>query len=256
MRGLHAGYPSRAVLRGVDLAVGEGEIVGLIGPNGCGKTTLLKAITSVVTPSAGEVWLLGDRAGGLSRREIARRCAVVPQGPTLPAGFTGLEVVLMGRTPHLGFLQQEGPADHRLAREALSTVGIEKLGQRPVDELSGGERQMVVLARALAQGAPILLLDEPTSNLDIGHQIALFELVREQASRSGRAVLAALHDLTLGSLHCDRIALMADGAIVALGRPDEVLTAENIRRAYGADVVILRDGRLPAPVVVPIGPPR
>lgn len=251
VRQLHVSYGDRLVLRGVSLSLHQGEVVGLIGPNGCGKTTLLRAITRVVPWTSGEVTLLGEAASRLPRRELSQRVAAVPQNPVLPAGYTALEVVLMGRTPHLGFLEQERPADYRRAREALALVGAEGLASRSVDELSGGERQSVVLARALAQDAPLLLLDEPTANLDIGHQIALFRLVRGLAQGRGLAVLAAIHDLTLAALHCHRLVLMAQGTVLAEGRPHQVLTPENLRRAYGARATILRDASLPAPVVVP-----
>lgn len=251
IRGLHTRYGERPVLRGLDLAVAPGEVVGLVGPNGCGKTTLIRAVTRLVPWAGGEVLILGEPASRLSRQELSRRVAVVPQSPALPVGYTALEVVLMGRTPHLGFLEQEGPQDYRRAREALATVGALELAERRVDELSGGERQRVVLARALAQDAPVLLLDEPTANLDIGHQIAVCRLVRELARRSRLAVLAAVHDLTLASLYCDRVALMSEGRIAAAGAPAEVLTTENIARAYGASVVVLWREGLPAPVIVP-----
>ncbi len=182
-------------------------------------------------------------------REVSRRIAVVPQNPLLPIGYTALEVVLMGRTPHLGFLDQEGAADVRLAEQALARVGASHLASRPVDELSGGERQNVVLARALAQDASILLLDEPTANLDIGHQIRIGRLIRELAA-GGLAVLAAVHDLTLASLYSDRVVLMSEGRAVTSGRPQEVLAEDNLRRVYGSDVTVLR-GLLPGPVVVP-----
>lgn len=248
---LRVSYGDRPVLRGIDLQVAAGQVVGLIGPNGCGKTTLLKAITRLIPWLSGAVLLQGEPASALSRHELSRRVAVVPQNPVLPLGYTALEVVLMGRTPHLGFLEQEGAQDYQRARAALQEVGASDLAERRVDELSAGERQNVVLARALAQDAPILLLDEPTANLDIGHQIAVFSLVRKLARRSPLAVLAAIHDLTLASLYCDRLALMANGTIVATGPAEQVLTASNIRQAYGADVIIVREPSLPAPVIIP-----
>ncbi len=268
--GLRVSYGEHPVLMGVDLSVAAGEVVGLVGPNGCGKTTLLKAVTRVIPWLSGEVLVAGEPASSLSRRELSRRVAVVPQDPVLPVGYTALEVVLMGRTPHLGFLEQEGARDYHKAREALQRVGAIDLAERRVDELSSGERQSVVLARALAQEAPILLLDEPTANLDIGHQISTFRLIRELArptsarprpearpegsvEPSRLAVLAAIHDLTLASLYCDRLALMAAGVIVAAGPPGEVLTAANIAQVYQASALILREPWLPAPIVIPYG---
>jgi iron complex transport system ATP-binding protein len=248
--GLCASYDDRHVLRGVDLQVRAGEFVALVGPNGCGKTTLLKAVTRVVPWTSGEVYAGEARIDALSTRGISRLIAAVPQSPTLPVGYSAAEVVLMGRTPHLGLLEQESRDDYRIAAQSLARVGAAHLSERRVDELSGGERQNVVLARALAQEAPILLLDEPTANLDIGHQIGVADLMRELAA-DGLAVLAAIHDLTLASLYADRVALMSEGVIVATGPPEEVLTAENIRKVYGAAVEVVTDlvGR---PVVLPL----
>jgi iron complex transport system ATP-binding protein len=251
VRDLSVSYGSRPVLRGLSLRVAAGEVVGLVGPNGSGKTTLLRAVTRVLPWQAGDVLIGETSAAALSRQELARLVAVVPQGPRLPAGYTALDVVLMGRTPRLSFLQQEGPRDLAAARTALERVGAAALAARSVDELSGGERQAVVLARALAQEAPVLLLDEPTANLDIGHQVAVGRLVRRLAAESGLAVLAALHDLTLASLYGDRLALLHEGVLIAEGGPAAVLTPENLRRAYGVGARVLRDSGLPGVVVLP-----
>ena len=252
VEGLHVAYGRRQVLRGIDLQVDGGEVVGLVGPNGCGKTTLLKAITRGVPAQLGQVRIGGDPAASLSAQELARRVALVPQSPTLPAGFTARDVAVMGRTPHLGFFDQEKASDLRLAGEALTMVGADHLADRPVEELSGGERQNVVIARALAQEAPLLLLDEPTSNLDVGHQIEVAKLLRRLAAERGVAVLAALHDLTLAGLYCHRLVLMAECVVLAQGKPSEVLTPANIRRAYGTSTLVLRPEGLASPIVVPV----
>jgi iron complex transport system ATP-binding protein len=252
VRGLRVSYGDREALRGVDLDVAPGEVVGLVGPNGGGKTTLLKAINRAVAPSAGEMTIDGEDATRLSSRELARRVAVVPQTPTLPVGFLAREVVVMGRTPYLGFLDQEGPADYAKADAALASLGAAELAYRRVEDLSGGERQNVVLARALAQETPLLLLDEPTANLDIGHQIVIARLLRRMAAERGAGVLAALHDLTLASLYCDRLVLLAAGSVVADGAPGDVLTRDNLRVAYGADVMVLRPEGLSGPLVLPL----
>ena len=252
VRALRVAYGEREVLRGVDLDVAAGEVVGLVGPNGGGKTTLLRAVTRGVALRAGEVRIGGEDAMRLSAREMARRVAVVPQSPTLPAGFLAREVVVMGRTPYLGFLDQESAVDYEKGDAALASLGAGALAQRRVEELSGGERQNVVLARALAQETPLLLLDEPTANLDVGHQVVIAKLLRRLAAERGLGVLAALHDLTLASLYCDRLVLLAAGSVVAEGAPADVLTRDNLRFAYGVDVVVLRPEGLPGPVVLPL----
>ncbi len=254
IRGLRVSYGQREVLRGVDLDVTAGEIVGLVGPNGGGKTTLLKSITRGVSIASGDVSIGCEDVTQLSPREIARRVAVVSQSSTLPVGFLAREIVVMGRTPYLRFLEQEGPDDYRHADAALASVGAESLAHRRVEELSGGERQNVVLARALAQETPLLLLDEPTANLDIGHQVVIARLLQRLARERDVGVLAALHDLTLASLYCDRLVLLSGGSIIAEGTAAEVLRRENLRLAYGADVVVLRTEGLPGPIVLPLEP--
>jgi iron complex transport system ATP-binding protein len=251
IRGLKVAYGDRQALRGVDLDVAAGEVVGLVGPNGGGKTTLLRAITRGVAVQAGTILIQGEDAQRLSARELARKVAVVPQSPTLPVGFLAREIVVMGRTPYLGFLEQESTDDYRQADAALESLGCADLAYRRVEELSGGERQNVVLGRALAQHTPLLLLDEPTANLDIGHQTLIANLLRRLARDEGVAVLAALHDLTLASLCCDRLALLAEGGIIADDEPGAVLTPDNLRRAYGAGVRVLRPHGFDRPVVLP-----
>ncbi len=254
IRDLRADYGGTPVLQGVSLDVAAGEVVGLVGPNGSGKTTLVRAVTRVIPVRSGEVRLGNDDCRALTRPALARRVAVVPQSPVLPNGFTVLEIVLMGRTPHLRLLQSEGPSDLAAARRALAETGIAALAFRFAHQLSGGERQQVVIARALAQEAPVLLLDEPTSHLDVGHQAAVMSLVRRLCRERHLAVLATIHDLTLAALYCDRLVLLDRGAVVAEGAPDSVLRPELIASTYGAEVAVLRHPASGRPVIVPLAP--
>jgi len=254
IKDLRADYGGAPVLRGVSLDVAAGEVAGLVGPNGSGKTTLVRAITRVTPIRSGEARLLGEDCRALTRAALARRVAVVPQNAALPEGFTVLEIILMGRTPHLRLLQSEGPPDLAAARRALTQTDTTALASRFAHQLSGGERQQVVIARALAQEAPVLLLDEPTSHLDVGHQMAVMDLVRRLCRERGLAVLATIHDLTLAALYCDRLVLLDRGAVVAEGTPDSVLRPELIARTYGAEVTVLRHPVSGRPVVVPLPP--
>jgi len=237
------------VLAGVSLELREGEVLGIAGRNGAGKTTLLRVASRVLQPQAGRVWLRGRALASLAPRELARAVAVVPQEAPFAFPFRAGEVVLMGRSPHRPRMGFEGAADLARARAALERVGIAALADRSVLELSGGERQLVLLARALAQDAPLLLLDEPTAHLDLGHRLEVLALVRSLAAE-GRSALVVSHDLSLAACGCDRIALLAEGRVLAAGAPGEVLTPDALRRAFGieADVVRGPDG---APLVVP-----
>ena len=251
-RDVWAHYHGPPVLRGMSLSAGPGELVGLVGPNACGKTTLLRVITRVVAAGGGSVRLLGDDWRTLSHAELARRVAVVPQNASLPEGFSAAQVVLMGRTPHLRLLQSEGRDDLAMARQALEQTDALALAHRTAHQLSGGERQRVVIARALAQEAPILLLDEPTAHLDIGHQVAVMDLARHLCRRRRLAVVAAMHDLTLAALYCDRLVLMDGGAVLAEGSPIEVLKPHILEQAYSARVAVLAHPATGRPVVVPL----
>jgi iron complex transport system ATP-binding protein len=222
--------------------------VTVIGPNGAGKSTLLRAVAGLV-PRAGAVEIDGDAA--LGRRELARRVALVPQSPSLPPQMTVAEYVLLGRTPHLGYLAREGAHDREIADAALVRLDLVEFAHRPLRTLSGGEQQRAVLARALAQQAPILLLDEPTNALDVGRGQQALELVDALRREAGLTVLAAMHDLTLAGQYADRLLLLDGGRIVATGGVDDVLTDELIARHYGASVRVLRD-ETGAPVVVPV----
>ncbi len=242
LQGIEASYPGRPtsqpVLRGIDLRLDPGEMLALIGPNGAGKSTLLRLASGLLRPSAGSASLLDRDLRTMRPREVARQVAVVPQEGPIPAGLVVREMVALGRTPYARLLLGPGPHDRETVEWALAAAGVEELAERFVDELSGGERQRVILARALAQEPRLLLLDEPTANLDLHHQVAMLELVRGLTRDRGIAVLAAVHDLQLAALYCDRVALMHSGRIVSQGPPEDVLTEPLLLEAFGQRVVL------------------
>jgi iron complex transport system ATP-binding protein len=241
----------RAVVDAVDLDVQEGEWVGLIGPNGAGKTTLLRAIAGLV-PFSGSVRLLGEAAPELGRSRLSRLLALVPQEPATPSWMTVGEYVLMGRTPHLGLLAREGTSDREAAARALARLDLLGYEERRLGTLSGGEKQRVVVARALAQEARVVLLDEPTASLDIGHQQQALELLDSLREESGLTLLAAMHDLTLAAQYVDRMVLLQAGRVVADATPVDVLTEDAIAAHYGAAIdVVPVEGRI---AVVPRRP--
>lgn len=233
IRALRAGYGDRLVLHGVDLDVPAGQLTALLGPNGAGKSTLLRAVSGVIAPRRGQVIWAGQDVAALSTRARARLLAVVPQRLTLPGGFTVWQAVMMGRTPYLNFLGQPGPHDRQAVQSALEQVGAADLADRPVEALSGGEQQRVLLARALAQETPLLLLDEPTTHLDLYHQMHLLTLLQGIRAERGLTVLLVLHDLNLAARFADRIALLQHGRVLAAGEPTAVLTAERLSALYG-----------------------
>jgi iron complex transport system ATP-binding protein len=234
----------RPVVDGVDAAVAPGEWLALIGPNGAGKTTLLRAIARLL-PFAGSIVLDGRSSDELHRSELSRMVAVVPQDPSTPAWMTVSEYVLLGRTPHLGPLAKEGTRDREAAARALARLDLLEYGDRRLGTLSGGERQRAVVARALAQEARIVLLDEPTAALDIGHQQQALELLDTLRGESALTLVAAMHDLTLAAQYADRMLLLDRGRVVADGIPRDVLTEEAIARHYGASIdVVPVDGRI------------
>ena len=249
LRDVWAGYGERQVIKGLHLSVERGSVAALAGPNGVGKSTLLRLLSGSLRPSRGMARVEGADINSLSVRERARLVAVVPQNVELPPGTAALEVVLMGRNPHMGLLSWESETDVDIAVEAMRMTDTDDLLDRRVDELSGGERQRVAIALALAQQTPVLLLDEPTANLDLAYQPAMMTLMRDLAS-TGKTVVVAVHDLTLAGQFCDEIALMSGGVMHAVGRPEDVLTEVNIQKAYGADVTVLEHPSTGKPIVV------
>ncbi|RZU54043.1 iron complex transport system ATP-binding protein [Krasilnikovia cinnamomea] len=247
--GLHVRLGGAAILHGVDLSVHTGEWVAVIGPNGAGKSTLLRAVGGLL-PYTGSVRLLGTPSDRLRRRDRARVVATVMQSPVVPAGMAVLEYVLLGRTPYISPLGRESGADLDAAHAVLDQLDLAGFAGRPLATLSGGERQRVFLARALAQGATLLLLDEPTSALDIGHQQEVLELVDHLRRERQLTVIATMHDLSIAGEYADRLVLLADGRVVASGVPREVLTEELLARHYRARVRVI-DGEN-GPLVVPV----
>ncbi len=250
VKDLSYSYNATAVLDGLDLTAEKGEVVGVVGPNGAGKTTLLRLISGILTPPPGGITIGGADVSTLSARERAKLVAVVPQGPTLPVGFSVLDLVLMGRNPHLKLFQWESDADLEVAARSMEKTQILGLADRAVGTLSGGEKQRAVIAMALCQETPVLLLDEPTSNLDLAHQIQVMDTVRE-VHRDGEGVgLIAMHDLTLAAQYCDRLVMLSGGKVFVSGRPDEVLSEKHISEVYGTEAIVISHPRTGTPVVL------
>jgi len=232
-------YQQRAAVSDVTFGLRRGEVLALVGPNGSGKSTLVRAISGALSPFSGRVLLAGQDVQRLRPAQRARQMAVVPQNALIPPAFTALETVLFGRTPYLNFLGQLSASDEQIARDSLARVEALTLAERRMGELSGGEQQRVLLARALAQQTPILLLDEPTTHLDLKHQVNLLTLTRGLARRDGLAVLIVLHDLNLAAQYADRIALLDEGRLLALGAPTSVLTSEMLSAVYDVPLSVL-----------------
>ena len=241
------------LLEGVDLQVDRGQLVGLIGPNGAGKSTLLRTISGILRYRRGSVRLEGEDLRSLPPKEVASTLALVPQIAPYTYGFTSLELVLMGRYPHLGRFQIEGREDDRIARDAMQLTEIEQFADRTLDTLSGGERQRVFVARALAQQPRILLMDEPTANLDVLHQLKVLDLVRQLVD-GGLTAVAAIHDLNMAARYCDKLVLLNNGRVLAVGSPKEVLTPATIESAFGVHSAVYRDPTTGALAISLIGP--
>jgi iron complex transport system ATP-binding protein len=232
------GYDHRVILHDVDMRAKPGQILGLVGPNGSGKSTLIKGIGRVIDLLSGHISIDGRDTRTVRRDELARLVATVPQDPALPGAFTAFEVVLMGRTPHLGLLRYEGEKDLAIAWQAMVATHTESFAERRASELSGGERQRLVIARALTQKPKAMLLDEPTANLDINYQIEILDLVKSLCREQSLTVVIALHDLNLAAQYCDLIVMLSGGRVHAGGAPGDILTAPNIKEVYGADVCV------------------
>ena len=250
---LTVAYGDKIVLRDVSFEVQPGEILALIGPNGAGKSTLIRAVTGVVPVKAGRMSVNGQELTGLSHSQRAKILAVVPQARQLGGAFSVEQAVMMGRTPYLNWLGQEGEADKVAVRVALEQTSLETFADRQIAKLSGGEQQRVLLARALAQSTPVLLLDEPTNHLDLQHQTNLLSIIKRLADKKHLAVVMAMHDLNQVSFFADRVALLVDGELKGLGTPQEVICAEQISVAYRTPVEIIAHPVTGAPIIFPQG---
>ena len=245
-------YGRGPVLRGVSLEVGAGDFLAVIGPNGAGKSTLLRVAAGILRPREGQVKLGGEPIETLGRTAVARRLALVPQESALAFPFRVLEVALMGRHPHLGAWQLEGREDLEAARQALNRVGLEGLEDRRFQELSGGEKQRVILARAIAQRAPLLLLDEPTAYLDLRHQVGIYDILAD-LNAAGATIVAVTHDVNLAGAYCRRALAMSDGSVRAQGAPTEILRRDLLEEVYGVALRAIPAGDGRPPFIAPIG---
>jgi iron complex transport system ATP-binding protein len=242
LAGVSGGYGRGDIVHGIDLQVRAGERIAIVGPNGAGKSTLLRLVTGLLAPTAGEIRVAGDPLGSLSRDAIARRVAVVPQLASLPFSARVEEVVALGRLPYEDPLRGPRPADRAIVAAAIDRVGLGRLIGRDARELSLGERQLVLLAVAVAQAAPIVVLDEPTVHLDIRHQVEVMDLLADLNTREGRTIIAVLHDLHLAARTLPRIIVLDQGRLVADGPPREALDADRIRNVFGVDPAVMPEG--------------
>ncbi|MGD2058164.1 MAG: ABC transporter ATP-binding protein [Anaerolineales bacterium] len=239
IRSVDFGYADRIVLSDVSLQVAPGKIVAVVGPNGVGKTTLIKGASGVLPLHSGDVLVEGQSLSQFSPDQRARRISVVNQAINLPQAFTALDVVLMGRTPYLGWFEREGEEDRRIALDAMRQTETDQFADRPLGELSGGEQQRVLIARALTQAAPVMLLDEPTAHLDLRHQDQLLKLLARLTRERGLSTLIALHDLNLVSRFSDTVVLLSNGRVHSCGDPESVLTPDQLERVYGLRIHVM-----------------
>lgn len=250
IRSISVSYGEIEILHELSLDVNTGEVVSLIGPNGAGKTTMMRAISGVIPIQSGSVHVDDEDLSVTPIAERARLLAVVPQARKLPPEYTVQQAVLMGRTPYLGWLGNPSPGDIEKVQWAIDRTRLSELANRRVDELSGGEQQLVLVARALAQDAPVMLLDEPTAHLDLRHQATILDLVHSLARERGLAVLMSLHDLNLVSIFSDRIALLDDGNILAVGKPKEVINQQYLSKVYQVPLDIIPHPHRDIPIVL------
>jgi iron complex transport system ATP-binding protein len=246
-------YGTRQILNGINLAVKPGEVLAVIGPNGSGKSTMVRVCSGILTPKNGNVLVGNVNVHTLPAERRAKLISVVPQAVKLPDAFSAFDTVLMGRTAYVGWLGNENEQDHQASISAMERTNTFALLDRYIGELSGGEQQRVLIARALAQSAPVMLMDEPTAHLDLKHQSSIMSLIQSLAHHDRLAVLIVIHDLNLASLYADRVALLVSGKIMACGTPAEVLNAETLSNAYGVPVNVMAHPIYNTPLVLPDG---
>jgi iron complex transport system ATP-binding protein len=251
-RGVTVGYGARTVIDDLDVAIPPGVITTIIGPNGCGKSTLLRTLSRLLKPAKGTVVLDGDDIVKLKTRDVAKKLGLLPQTPVAPEGLTVSDLVARGRHPHQSWLRQWSSDDVAVVERALAMTGVSDLADRPVDSLSGGQRQRVWISMTLAQGTDLLLLDEPTTYLDLAHAIDVLDLV-DDLHETGCTVVMVLHDLNLATRYSDNLIVMREGAILAQGHPREVITAELLHEAFGLRAKVIDDPVGDRPLIVPIG---
>ncbi|MFF7375059.1 ABC transporter ATP-binding protein [Streptomyces massasporeus] len=251
-RGVTVGYGGRVVIDELDVAIPPGVITTIIGPNGCGKSTLLKTLSRLLKPAKGAVVLDGEDIGRLRTRDVAKKLGLLPQAPVAPEGLTVADLVARGRHPHQSWLRQWSSDDADVVARALAMTGVSDLADRPVDALSGGQRQRVWISMTLAQGTDLLLLDEPTTYLDLAHAVDVLDLV-DDLHESGCTVVMVLHDLNLATRYSDNLVVMREGSVLAQGHPRDVITAELLDEAFGLKARVIDDPVGDRPLVVPIG---
>ncbi|SHN47525.1 ABC transporter ATP-binding protein [Cryptosporangium aurantiacum] len=249
--GVHAGYGGAAVLHDVDVTIPRGRVTTIVGPNGCGKSTLLRVLARLLPPASGHVFLDGEPITGLRARDLAKRLAMLPQNPVAPEGMTVADLAARGRAPHQPWYRQWSPGDEEITADAMAATGVLDLADRPLDELSGGQRQRAWIALSLAQQTDVLLLDEPTTHLDLAHAVEVLELVTRLRDETGRTIVLVLHDLSLAARYSDQLVVLREGRVHTTGAPGEVMTPELLRDVFGLAAHVFPDPVDGLPTVVP-----